>query len=210
MGNILIFRVFTMKVIVVGGTGTIGRAVVQNLSPRHDVVVVGHKSGDFQVDITANESIRQLFEQVGPFDALVSTTGKVHFGAFEEMNATHYDVGLRSKLMGQINLVLLGRDYINDRGSFTLTSGILSHDPIRFGSSASMVNAAIDGFVIGAAIEMPKGIRLNVVSPGIVEESVPAIGQFFLGHEPVPVSRVALAYSKSVEGLRTGQIFRVE
>jgi len=198
-----------MKVIVVGGTGTLGKAVVQELSPRHEIVTVGSKSGDFQVDITSASSIRDLYEQVGSFDALVSTTGSLHFGAFAEMNESHYDVGLRNKLMGQVNLVLLGRDYINQNGSFTLTSGILSHDPIQFGSSASMVNAAVDGFVLGAAIEMPRGIRINAVSPGIVQESVESIGQFFRGHEPVSAARVALAYSKSVEGLRTGQVFRV-
>ena len=198
-----------MKVIVVGGTGTLGKAVVQELSPRHEIVTVGSKSGDFQVDITSASSIRDLYEQIGAFDALVSTTGSLHFGAFAEMNESHYDVGLRNKLMGQVNLVLLGRDYINQNGSFTLTSGILSHDPIQFGSSASMVNAAVDGFVLGAAIEMPRGIRINAVSPGIVQESVESIGQFFRGHEPVSAARVALAYSKSVEGLRTGQVFRV-
>ncbi len=198
-----------MKVIVVGGTGTLGKAVVQELSVRHETITVGHQSGDFQVDITSASSIRDLYEQVGAFDALVSTTGNVHFGALETLNESHYEVGLRNKLMGQVNLVLVGRDYISPGGSFTLTSGVLSHDPIRFGSSASMVNAAIDGFVIGAAIELPPGIRLNAVSPGIVKESVASMGQFFLGHEPVSAARVALAYSKSVEGLRTGQVFRV-
>ena len=198
-----------MKVIVVGGTGTLGKAVVRELSARHEIVTVGNQSGDLRVDITSAGSIRDLYEQVGAFDALVSTTGKVHFGALEAMNESHYEVGLRSKLMGQVNLVLMGRDYINASGSFTLTSGVLSHDPVQFGSSASLVNAAIDGFVVGAAIELPNGIRLNAVSPGIVQESVESIGQFFLGHEPVAAARVALAYSKSVEGLRTGQVFRV-
>lgn len=107
------------------------------------------------------------------------------------------------------HLVLIGRKYINDRGSFTLTSGVLSHDPIRFGSSASMVNAAIDGFVTGAAIEMGRGVRINAVSPGVVQESMEKFEAFFLGHEPVPVSRVKLAYVKSVEGLLTRQVFRV-
>jgi NAD(P)-dependent dehydrogenase (short-subunit alcohol dehydrogenase family) len=198
-----------MKVIVVGGTGTLGKAVVQELSPRHDVVTVGRNGGDFQVDIASADSIRGLFEQIGNFDALVSTTGNVHFGAFEEMDEKLYSIGIQNKLMGQVNLVLVGRDYINDNGSFTLTSGILSHDPIRFGSSASMVNGAIDGFVTGAAIELKRGIRLNSVSPGVVQESMEDYGPFFRGHEPVPVARVALAYSKSVEGLLNGQIFRV-
>jgi NAD(P)-dependent dehydrogenase (short-subunit alcohol dehydrogenase family) len=198
-----------MKVIVVGGTGTLGKAVVKELSPRHDIVTAGKSRGDLQVDITSTASIRAMFEQVGRFDALVSTTGSVHFGAFEEMDERLYDIGIRSKLMGQVNLVLIGRDYVNDNGSFTLTSGILSHDPIRFGSSASMVNGAIDSFVIGAAIEMKRGIRLNVVSPGVVQESMDDYAPFFRGHEPVPAARVALAYSKSVEGLLNGQVFRV-
>jgi NAD(P)-dependent dehydrogenase (short-subunit alcohol dehydrogenase family) len=198
-----------MKVIVVGGTGTLGKAVVQELSPRHEIVTVGRSSGDAQVNITSTESIRKLFEQVGHFDALVSTVGSVHFGAFEEMDESHYAIGIQDKLMGQVNLVLLGREYVNDHGSFTLTSGILSHDPIRYGSSASMVNGAIDGFVTGAAIEMSRGVRLNAVSPGVVQESMEGYGPFFRGHEPVSAARVALAYSKSVEGLLNGQIFRV-
>lgn len=183
---------------------------MQELGARHETIAAGRSSGDVQVDITSTDSIRQMFEQVGPFDALVSTTGSVHFGPFEEMDQSHYEIGIRSKLMGQVNLVLIGREFINERGSFTLTSGVLSHDPIRFGTSASMVNGALDSFVIGAAIEMPKGIRINAVSPGIVEDSVASIGQFFRGHEPVSMQRVAWAYSKSVEGLLTGQVIRVE
>lgn len=198
-----------MKVIVVGGTGTIGKVVARELHARHDVIPVGYQGGEVQVDITSTDSIRQMFEQIGSFDALVSATGKVHFGPFAEMSECDYYVGIRSKLMGQINLVLIGREYIQDCGSFTLTSGVLSHDPIRFGSSASMVNAAIDGFVTGAAIEMPRGIRINAVSPGVVQESMESIGEFFRGHEPVPVARVALAYIKSVEGALTGRVFRV-
>ena len=118
-------------------------------------------------------------------------------------------VGLNDKLMGQVNLALLGREFLNDGGSITLTSGVLSHDPIRAGSSASMVNGAIDAFVRAAAIELPRGLRINSVSPGVLLESMPAYGPFFRGHEPVPGARVALAYSKSVEGARTGQVFEV-
>lgn len=198
-----------MKVIVVGGTGTLGKAVVQELSPRHEVITVGRNGGDFQVDITSTDSIRKLFEQIGHFDALVSATGSVHFGAFEEMDEKLYAIGIQNKLMGQVNLVLIGRDFVNDHGSFTLTSGILSYDPIRFGSSAAMVNGAIDGFVTGAAIELKRGIRLNTVSPGVFQEAMESYGPFFRGHEPIPVARAALAYSKSVEGLLNGQIFRV-
>jgi NAD(P)-dependent dehydrogenase (short-subunit alcohol dehydrogenase family) len=196
-----------MKIIVIGASGTIGRAVVKELAPRHEIILVGKNSGDFQVDMANEKSIEELFQKTGRFDALVSAAGQVHFGPFDEMTASLYQVGLQDKLMGQVNLVLIGRKFINDTGSFTLTSGILSHDPIRFGSSASMVNGAIDSFVRAAALELGRGIRINAVSPTVIQESMPQFAPYFRGFEPVPVSRVALAYSKSVEGLQTGQVY---
>jgi NAD(P)-dependent dehydrogenase (short-subunit alcohol dehydrogenase family) len=198
-----------MKVVIIGASGTIGQAVAKELAPRHEIVKVGRKSGDVNVDITSTESIIKMYEEIGDFDALVATTGNVHFGDFNQMSEQDYYVGIKDKLMGQVNLVLIGKKYINDAGSFTLTSGVLSHDPIKYGSSASMVNAAIDGFVIGAAIELSKGIRLNSVSPGVVLESMDSYGDFFRGHEPVSAARVALAFSKSIEGLLSGKVFRV-
>lgn len=198
-----------MKIIVIGATGTIGKAVVAELSQRHTIVQVGHRSGDIKMDITDPNSIKAMYLSVGQFDAVVSTTGKVHFGALTEMTSKEYEIGLRDKLMGQINLVLIGQKHISEGGSFTLTSGILSHDPIRFGSSASMVNGAIDSFVKAAAIELPRGIRINSVSPTIVTESLSNYGEFFYGFESAPAARVALAYSKSVEGAQTGQVYNV-
>lgn len=198
-----------MKIIVVGATGTIGRAIVDELSPRHEVVQVGHQKGDVNVDITSTESIIQMYKTVGDFDALVSATGKGYFGDFAKLTEQEMAIGIESKLMGQINLVLIGRNYIGNQGSFTLTSGILSQDPVPGGAALSMINAGIDGFVIGAAIEMPRGIRLNAVSPGVVLESMDIYGPYFRGHEPVPAARVARAFSKSVEGQLNGQIFRV-
>jgi len=199
-----------MKIIVVGGTGTIGQAVVAELKQRHSVIIAGHRSGDVQVDITDTKSIEKMYQSIKEFDAVVSTTGKVHFGALTEMKDEQYQVGLKSKLMGQVNLVLLGIQYINNGGSFTLTSGILSHDPIRYGSSASMVNGALDSFVKAAAIEMPKNIRINIVSPTVVTESMGAYAEYFRGFESVSAKRVALAYSKSVEGAQTGQVYDVD
>lgn len=198
-----------MKVVVIGATGTIGNAVVQELSQRHEIITVGKNSGDLQCDITDEKSIRTLFKTVGEFDALVSTVGNVHFGAFETMTNDLYQIGLQDKLMGQVNLVLIGREYIKDKGSFTLTSGILAHDPILSGTSASMVNGALEAFVRAASIEMPRNLRINVVSPTVILEAMPKYAPYFRGFEPVPVSRAALAYSKSVEGLQTGQIYRI-
>ena len=126
------------------------------------------------------------------------------------MQEADYAIGLHDKLMGQVNLVLIGREYVSEGGSFTLTTGVLDRDPIRQGTSASMVNGAINAFVRAAAIEMPRGQRINVVSPGVIEEAMDAYGSFFRGFEPVPAARAALAYAKSVEGAQTGQVYLVE
>jgi NAD(P)-dependent dehydrogenase (short-subunit alcohol dehydrogenase family) len=198
-----------MKIVVVGATGTIGKFVVAALQERHEIVKVGKTGGDHQVDVTDSNSIRALFKKIGRFDALVSTTGKVHFGDFAAMTEKEMQIGLQNKLMGQVNLVLIGRDHINDNGSFTLTSGLLNHDPIRFGAAASLVNGALDAFVVGAAIEMPRGLRINAVSPGVLVESLPVFGDYFRGFEAVPGKRVANAYVKSVESLQTGKVYSV-
>ena len=198
-----------MKVLLVGASGTIGRAVAAELGRRHDVIAAGRKSGDVRLDMTDVASIRAAFGKVGRIDAVVSAAGEARFAPLEQMQPADYDIGLRDKLMGQVNLVLIGRDSINDGGSFTLTSGVLDSDPIRSGSSASMVNGAINAFAMAAAIELPRGLRINAVSPGLLEESAEALAPFFPGFETVPASRVALAYAKSVEGARTGQVFRV-
>lgn len=198
-----------MKIIVIGGSGTVGQAVVKALSNRHTIIVAARQHGDIQVDIEDLHSIERLYKEVGKCDAVISTTGRVTFAEFMSMQASDFAVGLTSKLMGQVNLVLSGRNYLNDHGSFTLTSGLLSEDPIRYGSSASMVNAALEGFVRGAAIEMPRGIRINVVSPTIISESISHYGEYFLGYKPLAAADVALGYVKSVEGLQTGQVYKM-
>ncbi|MGH8436148.1 MAG: short chain dehydrogenase [Pseudomonas sp.] len=198
-----------MKVLLIGASGTIGQAVDRELAERHEIIRIGRNSGDFQVDIRDSASIRQLFEKTGRFDALVSAVGTVHFGALADMREQEFAIGLQDKLMGQVNLLLIGREFINDGGSFTLTSGILSDDPIRAGASASMVNGAINSFVRAAAIELPRGLRVNAVSPNVLVESMGSYAPFFRGFKPVPAVDVALAYAKSVEGAQTGQVYRV-
>lgn len=198
-----------MKILLVGAHGTLGKAIAAELSARHEIIAAGRTSGDVALDITDSGGIRRAFEKVGRVDAVISAAGHIKFAPLEQMSEEIYAVGLRDKLMGQVNLVLVGREFVNDGGSFTLTSGIVAEQPIRAGSSASMVNCAIEGWVRGAAIEMPRGLRINAVSPNVVVESMPSFGPFFRGFEPVPAARVALAYSRSVEGLQTGQVYKV-
>jgi len=198
-----------MRILVIGASGTIGRAVAAELGQRHEILSAGRNSGDLRLDITDRSSIQAAFEKAGTVDALVSTVGKVKFAPFGEMEAEDYEIGLKDKLMGQVALVLIGRNYLADGGSFTLTTGVLDSDPIRMGSSASMVNGALNAFVMAATIEMPRSLRINAVSPGVIREAMKDYAPFFRGFEPVPAARAALAYAKSVEGAQTGKVYRV-
>jgi len=197
------------KIIVIGASGTIGKGIVEQLGLRHEVITVGRNSGQYQVKIEDPASVQALFEQVGKVDGVVVAAGDIHFGPLQEMTAEQFQSGLNSKLMGQVNVALAAQKYLNDGGSITLTSGSLSHQPIRYGANASAVNAAVDGFVLGAAVELPRGLRINSVSPTLVDESVDVYGPYFYGMESVPVKRVALAYSRCVEGAETGKTYRV-
>lgn len=199
-----------MKIIVVGATGTLGSAVTKDLEKDHEVIKVGFNSGDIHVDISDISSIRAMYEKIGSFDALVSPTGLVHFGPLEEITQEQWQLGLNNKLMGQINLVMEGLKHISPAGSFTLTSGIVSQDPIRYGVAASSVCAALEGFAAAASLELPRGVRVNVVSPTILEESVEIFGTAFSGFEPVPASVVASAFRKSVEGAKNGETIYVQ
>jgi NAD(P)-dependent dehydrogenase (short-subunit alcohol dehydrogenase family) len=198
-----------MKIILFGATGTLGKAVDKELNARNEIVRVGRTRGDVQVDITDVKSIAQAYEKIGEFDAMVSTTGDIHFGPLDEFTQEQFEVGLRSKLMGQVNLVALGLKHIRAGGSFTLTSGQLNDDPIRLGASGAMVNGALEGFVRSAAIELSHGLRINLVSPTLTEESVSAYGAFFPGQKAVPAAEAALGYAKSVERPQTGRVYRI-
>lgn len=198
-----------MKIIVIGAAGTIGRAVVEQLATRHEVVTAGRNSGAERVDMSDIASVRALFERVGKVDAVIVAAGGVHFGPLADMTPAQFGIGIKDKLMGQINVALAAQHHLNDGGSITLTSGVLADDPIRYGVNATAVNGAVEAFARAAALELPRGIRINVISPSVLEESLDAYGPYFLGFEPVPARRAALAYVKSVEGLLTGKVLRV-
>ena len=199
-----------MKVIIVGAHGDIGRAACAELADRHEIITAGRNSGDIRVDITDRASIDEMYRMAGKVDAVVSTVGDVHFGPLREFTEEQFMLGLSNKVMGQVNIVLAGLNTVTDGGSFTLTSGVLDRDPIRLGTGAATANGALGGFVVGAAIEMPRRLRINIVSPGLLDVSVPRYGEFFHGHEPVASQRVGLAYATSVEGAVTGQVIIVE
>ena len=192
-----------LKIIVVGGTGTIGREVVKLLSSSHEIVTVGYDDGDLQVDIASKDAIKGLFREVGSFDAVISATGVAKFGSIEELSDEDYMFGLTNKLMGQVNLVRVGLNYINDNGSFTLTTGV-SQKPRPGSSAVTMANAAVEGFVRAAALELPRSIRANAVSPGPVKETLGAKGKD--SSHGIAAATLALSYKESVEGNRNGEV----
>jgi NAD(P)-dependent dehydrogenase (short-subunit alcohol dehydrogenase family) len=197
-----------MRIIIIGASGTIGKKITAALEKDHDIVRVGAKSGDLQADISSPASIEALFKKAGKFDALVSAAGDAHFGPLTAMTDKDFRKGVDSKLMGQINLVLIGQHYINPKGSFTLTAGSLADDPIRLGAAVSAINGALESFGQAAAVELENGVRINVVSPGVVEDS-PGYFPFFPGHIPVSMDVVVNAYLKSVLGAGSGKVLKV-
>ena len=198
-----------MRIIVVGAGGTVGRAVCGELGKRHEIIRAGRGHGDVRVDISERASIEAMYSKVGKVDAVACCAGAVRYVPLADMTEDQFKLGLSNKLMGQVHLVLAGIPHINDGGSFTLIGGIPDRDPVRQGTSASTVDAALNGFALSAAIELPRGLRINVVSPGLLEESASHYGHLFPGHEPVSTVRVGLAYAKSIEGGLTGQVIAV-
>ncbi len=198
-----------MRILVIGAAGTLGRAVVEGFEGRHEIVKAGRSSGDVRGDITDSASISEMYEAAGKLDAVVCCAGQAHFAPLAQMTEEQFLGGLKNKLMGQVNLVLKGQAYLNDGGSFTLTSGSLDRYPVRQGSNAATINAALGGFVRAAAIDLGRGLRINLVSPTLLDESAAALAASLPGHESIPSARAGLAYVKSVEGGQTGQIYCV-
>lgn len=198
-----------MKILIVGASGTLGQAVAAELGARHDIVRAGRNHGDVRVDMRDSASVAAMYRDVGHVDAVICAAGKVPFAPLAELTESKYLEGLQDKLLGQVRLVEAGTPMISDGGSFTLITGILAEQPIVAGACASMVNGAIEAFVRAAAIELPRGIRINVVSPNVLTEAMDSYGPFFRGFEPVTAARAALAFSRSVEGRQTGQVYKV-
>src|SRR5271163_3755444 len=200
-----------MKIILIGANGTIGELVQTAMAGAgHEIVKSGRKSGDFQVDIESRESILQLYQAVGSFDAVAVAAGEVVFAPLSQLTAENWQFSLGSKLMGQISLVQEAIPVINERGSFTLVSGVLNDEPIFASAAAAAVSGALEGFARAAAVELPKGLRINVVSPTILKESEAKFGPFFPGIIPVEGWKVGQAYKRAILGAQTGRVYKVD
>jgi NAD(P)-dependent dehydrogenase (short-subunit alcohol dehydrogenase family) len=193
-----------MRILIIGATGTIGRPVAAALKERHDLVLASKNKASEKVDIADPASIRALFKRVGKVDAIVVAAGEAAFKPFAQLEDEDFALSLRSKLMGQVNVVRFGMDFVNDGGSFTITSGTLADQPMTAGTAASTVNGALNSFARAAANEAPRGIRVNAVAPPWITETLIAYKMNPEGG--MPAVDVARAYAESVEGKQTGQI----
>ena len=198
-----------MKIVVIGGTGTIGKTIVAHFLQGNEVIVAGRTADDYKVDIADSKSIKKLFKKIGKVDAIICAAGEAKWAPFDELSEADFHIGLRSKLMGQVNLVRIGRKYLKKDGSITLTTGILADDPVYKTTSAAMVNGGVHSFVQAAALELKKGRRVNVVSSGVVEDAYAKYESYFPGHPPIPMKKMMMGYVRSVQGRGTGEVIRI-
>jgi NAD(P)-dependent dehydrogenase (short-subunit alcohol dehydrogenase family) len=196
-----------MKIIMVGASGTMGTSLSAAFEKEHDIIRADRHGADVQLDITSTESIENMYKKVGEFDALVCTAGPTYVGPWKNLTNAEFRKGVEGKMMGQINLVLIGQHYIKPKGSFTLITGALTYEPQRNFANASAANAAVEGFVRAAAIELENGIRINAVSPTVIENS-PHYFPFFPGEIPVTMRQLEYGFRKSIFGAGTGQVIK--
>ena len=193
-----------MRILVIGASGTIGKAVVDALSGGNEVIRASSKTSPTKVDIANANSIRGMYHSLGRVDHVVCCAGNAKFGPLEQLSDDDFRFCLDHKLMGQVNVVRYGFENVNDGGSFTVTSGVLAQNPMKGSGAISLVNAGLEGFVRAAALEAPRGIRVNVVSPPWVTETLIAYKMDPSGG--IPAAQVAKTYVKAVRGVDTGQV----
>lgn len=189
------YKFYHMKILIIGATGTIGKILVPALSKNHEVITAGRNSGDVKVDISSEDSIKTMFSQVGTIDACICAAGDSYSGPLLSMTEEKINIGIKNKLQGQANLVIIGEKYLTDNGSITLTSGKMGDKPGINAAGKAMANGGVNSFVLAAAQEMTRGIRLNVISPSKVAD--------------IPVNDLIGGYMKSIEGNANGEIIKI-
>lgn len=194
-----------MKILVIGASGTIGREIVNALSGDHEVIQASRSGSDISVDIRDVASIKAMYAKAGRVDAVISAAGSGAWKPLAELTDEDFATSLGYKLMGQVNVIRYGFEHVNDGGSITTTSGVLSQNPMPSSSAISLVNAGLEGFTRAAALEAPRGIRVNVVSPPWVTETLEQMGATDTSHGK-PAAVVAKSYVRSATGSETGQV----
>ena len=198
-----------MRIVVIGGAGTIGRRLVPALrSHGYDVVVAGRTSGDVHVDVTSHTTIEAMYREVGAVDGVVSIAAHGEFDEFSTLTSHALYENMRAKFFGQVDLVLTGQHHCADGASFTLTSGIFADQAWPHVTGGGVISGALHSFALSAAIELPRSMRINVVSPTMIGDSVDAFAEHFPGMHPVSMDELVDHYLHCVEGNNTGHIIR--
>lgn len=198
-----------MKILVVGAAGNIGQAVTQLLKAEgHQVIQVGRTRGDLLMDIRDPNSLQQGFNQLGKVDAIIAAMGDVAFKPFDQLDQADWQKGIQSKLLGQIQLVQVGSQFLNAGGSITLTSGIIADVPVKDGVSAATINGALEHFVAAVANELTHQQRINIVSPTVLTESYTAYRDYFAGFSTIDADILAKSYLRSVMGRENGRTLK--
>lgn len=198
-----------MRVLHLGFTGVLGRAVYAALSARHETIGASRNGPALRARLEDEASLAAMLTAAAPLDGLICTAGEAGFGPLAALTEAALISGMREKLFGQIALARLAFERLRDGGSVTLTAGVLNRRPIPSAACGAAVNGALEGFVRAAALEAPRKLRINLVSPGVLEESWSTYGKYFPGFVPVPAARVARAYIDCIEGSGSGQVFSV-
>lgn len=184
-----------MRILIIGAGGVIGKIITPALQVLHEVITVGRNNGDIIADISLPDSIEKLFREVSDIDAVVCVAGDSISYSLSAMDESKYSIGFNKKLFAQLNLVLIGSKFLNENGSFTLISGKMGEKPLKGSSGKAVVNGAVNSFVISAALEMPKGIRINAVSPSKISD--------------ISSTDLINAYLKSIDTATNGEIIRI-
>jgi len=194
------------KIIVVGATGKLGRVVVEGLRKDYEVIRAGRSGPDLKIDAFDFESVSDILASVGPFDGLVCCIGGTPFKTFEELTMDDFAAGLSTKCFSQLNLAKAAIPFLSENGSITLTSGIIGDEPIIAGSCAAAANGALNMCVSTLAAEYAGKLRINVVSPSIIENSVDHYGMLFDGFEPTSNESIIHAYRRTISAPITGRV----
>ncbi len=192
-----------MKILVIGATGTLGAAAAEALSARHDIVRAS-RNGIVRIDIEDLRSILDGLRNTPDLDAVVCCAGRQPTRGLLEISDEEIDICVRSKLLGQINLARAAAAHLRAGGSITLTSGAFARFALPGTCSGAMVNAALEGFVRSGSLDLPRGLRINTVSPGPVKETFERQGS--APAHALPAAAIARAYVAAVEGTHQGSV----
>lgn len=193
--NFTLLNLKQMKILVIGASGAIGKIITPLLAGKHEIITAGRNSGDIRVDISSAASIENMFKSTVNVDACICAAGDSYAGELFSMTEEMLNLGIKNKLIGQANLVLIGQHYLNDNGSFTLTSGKMGDKPVKNAAAKAIANGGINSFVLAASLEMPRGIRVNVVSPARISD--------------IPANNLAEGYKRSMEGTANGELIKI-